>query len=226
MPFVATRRALLSKPAAAGGNWWEVTGQTCVAAYQAIGAASLEASYVNLAQPGTYDLTVPNTAPAFNTATGWTFGTNKYLATGIGPASTQYWTLLLRFSNGPSETASSPAGILANGKAGFFPQPFRGNTLGGRRYFQGEVVAKGNGTGVTSGVIGIAGNKAFYNGEDEGLSLGTGVDASPYPFFVGAFNSYTTLTYWDGTIQCVVFYSTTLSAPDVAALTTRMAALT
>jgi hypothetical protein len=70
MAFVATRRALLG-----GGRratpWWYVAGQTCVAAYQPIGAPSLAASYVILANPGTYDA-APGVAPTFDAATGWT----------------------------------------------------------------------------------------------------------------------------------------------------------
>jgi len=40
--------------------WWlsgGIAAANCVAAYQPKGAASLEASYVNLANPGTYNLT-------------------------------------------------------------------------------------------------------------------------------------------------------------------------
>lgn len=58
--------------AVAESNWWEVAGKTCVAAYQPKGAASLAASYGNLANPGTYTLG-PGDAPTFDTALGWTF---------------------------------------------------------------------------------------------------------------------------------------------------------
>lgn len=57
--------------AAAGGNWWNYTG--VVAAYDAKNAASQAASYVNLANPGTYDCTVASGTPSWANGTGWTF---------------------------------------------------------------------------------------------------------------------------------------------------------
>lgn len=62
-----------------------ITAAQCMAAYQPKGAASLAASYTNLANVGTYTA-APGTAPAFATATGWTFNgatNNRYLETGI-----------------------------------------------------------------------------------------------------------------------------------------------
>lgn len=64
---------------AAAANWWEVSGKTCVAAWQPKGAASYAASLVNLATPSTNDLT-EGVAPDWATGTGWTFnGTDDYL---------------------------------------------------------------------------------------------------------------------------------------------------
>ena len=65
-------------------------------AYQPKGAASLAASYSNLANPGTNDA-APGVAPTFNATTGWTFnGTTQYLTTGV---TMQCW-------NGGSPTTS------------------------------------------------------------------------------------------------------------------------
>ena len=64
-----------------------VSASDCVGAYKAKGAASLAASKVNLANPGTYDLS--STAdPTFDTTTGWYFISGKHLQTGITPTST------------------------------------------------------------------------------------------------------------------------------------------
>ena len=66
-------------------NWWEAGGATgAVAVYQPIGAASLAASYVNLANPGTYDA-APGVAPTWASA-GWTSNGTEYL--GYGSVST------------------------------------------------------------------------------------------------------------------------------------------
>ena len=68
--------------AVVSGDWWE--GATF--ANQPKGAASAAASYVNLANPGTYDLSNGTAYPAFNTATGWTFDgdSSQYLLIGAG----------------------------------------------------------------------------------------------------------------------------------------------
>ena len=53
-------------------NWWQSGGASgCVAAYQAKGAANYAASLVNLANPGTLDLTIA-VAPSWTAAAGWT----------------------------------------------------------------------------------------------------------------------------------------------------------
>jgi hypothetical protein len=61
-----------------------VYAANCVAAYQAKGAADYATSKVNLANPGTHDLT-DGVAPAFSDATGWTFdGVTNYLTGDYG----------------------------------------------------------------------------------------------------------------------------------------------
>ena len=70
--------------------WWLAGGvdpADCVGAYQAKGAASYTASKVNLANPGTYDLTTANN-PTLDSTTGWYLQSSKYLDTGIVPTPT------------------------------------------------------------------------------------------------------------------------------------------
>ncbi len=83
---------------ASGGGWWDLSGTitTCVAAYQPKGAASLAASYVNLANPGTNNA-AEGSAPSFSSA-GWTFnGTSNYLLiSGTLPFSDSPFTMVAR----------------------------------------------------------------------------------------------------------------------------------
>ena len=77
------------KQTSAAVPWWlsgGIAAANCIAAYQPKGAASLAASYVNLASPGTYNLTIPPgmTAPTWDTSYGW-LGNGKCLDTGIVP---------------------------------------------------------------------------------------------------------------------------------------------
>ena len=61
-----------------------VTSDDVLAAYQAIGAASQAASYLNLNNPGTNDLTVPSVAPGWTSGGGWSFlaASQQYMETG------------------------------------------------------------------------------------------------------------------------------------------------
>ena len=79
-------------------EWWQsVAGKTPVVAYKAFGIGSQAASYVNLADPGTYDAW-PARAPTWNSTDGWIFnGLSQYIDTGIEPQSN--WTILVRYSN-------------------------------------------------------------------------------------------------------------------------------
>lgn len=61
------RRAAAAVPWYLAGG---VSAANCIAAYQPKGASSLEASYVNLANPGTYNLS--GATPAFDSALGYT----------------------------------------------------------------------------------------------------------------------------------------------------------
>src|SRR3989344_7466925 len=88
---------------------WTTAGgaPTPVAAYQPISAASLTASYANLANPGTYTAAV-GVAPTFASSTGWTFnGSTQYLTTGVIPANG--WSMIVRFSNATGATVNGVA---------------------------------------------------------------------------------------------------------------------
>jgi hypothetical protein len=65
-----------------------IVAANCIAAYQPKGAASLAASYVNLANPGTYNLTNGHATPVnWGATTGWKGnGTVAYFKTGLIPS--------------------------------------------------------------------------------------------------------------------------------------------
>jgi hypothetical protein len=83
-----------------GAAWWlsgGIAAGNCIAAYQPKGAADLATSYVNLANPGTYDAST-GVAPTFNSATGWTFdGSTQWLTTGITAGDT--YSMIISFNN-------------------------------------------------------------------------------------------------------------------------------
>ena len=189
-----------------------------MAAYQAKGAASLAASYVNLANPGTNDA-APGTAPAFDTSYGWDFnGSTMYLTTGIVP--TVSHTVIVRFSDG--NTASNDLFGVQESAGTFFVRPSNGFAQraynnAGNRSVSGAV---------TSGVIGFAGKNAYLNGSSDG-TIGAGTFTWTAAMYLGARHISGTGPggYTNARIQAVAIYSTTLDATQVAEITTNMAAL-
>lgn len=222
IPDVQVFQPLVSSPS---GGWWDNNGviSGCVAAYAAKGAADLASSYINLANPGTYNA-APGVAPTFNTADGWTFnGTTQYLTTGISPANDQTWSWIVRFSNGPTAQQQQLFGSGNTGPAGpyFGFMPYWGP--GNIGYFlNGGFLSL---TGNTSGVHAAAGNKAYMNGTVQAGSIATNA-GTIQPLYIGCRNQGgTAVNFINAKIQALAIYSTTLAAGEVATLTTLMAAL-
>lgn len=197
-------------------------GTTCVAAYNAVGASSLANSYINLANPGTYDA-APGVAPTWAYGTGWTFnGTTQYLTTGVVPASDQTWSALIRFSGGAQNTKYI-FGAVTSGSTRFFG--FNTNYTDNKvYYYNGSFL--GINTGINSGVLGVAGNKGYRNGSAESGTIPAGSGTITGGALIGAVNVGATPSFlWPGNVQALAIYSGTLSASDVATITTAMNAL-
>ena len=211
----------VGRGAAAVANWWEAGGATgCVAAYQPKGAASLAASKVNLANPGTYDAfgAVP---PTFNTSTGWTFdGISQVLATGIMPTIQDY-TGIVQFSG-----VSGGGGTWMFGGFGsrlFGIQPIDDQGSPNVAYLNGSFVRVS--PSLTSGNLAIAGNQGYRNGIADGgtIASGTGTHVDVY---IGALNNGGgDAGHRSCVIQAIAFYNNVLTSGQVAAVATAMAAL-
>lgn len=203
------------------GNWWDVPGKPPTAAYKPLSAASLAASYVNLANPGTNDA-APGVAPTLD-ASGWVFdGSSQYLTSGIVPTN-QNWTMLVRFTGAAVGTFWVCGVDDAGGANKFYLSPmFAGNTLYGNG---GNVF--GVGGGVTNGVIGVAGAQGYYNGAADGAGLGSYTGTQANQVFLGALNSGGSVaSFYNGKISAMWIGPFALTAGEVASLTTTMAALT
>lgn len=199
--------------------WWPAG---TIIAYQAKGAASLAASYVNLANPGTYDGTTA-AAPSFDAATGWTFNGSTYIDTGWAPPLLSgLYTLLCRFSAGATDGTRACCGA---GQPGLFLslRPAQG---GKRTYLNGGFLY--DYTAVSSGVIGLAGQKAFLNGAKEAGAITSASTSGGYGALqVGCEATGVGLrgNYYSGQIQAIALVAGVLSDSDYAALSAAMAAL-
>lgn len=194
-----------------------VSAANCVAAYAPKGAASLAASYTNLANPGTYDCTV-GVAPTWAAATGWTFAASAYLTTGITPASDVSWTVLCRFSN----LTNDGAVFGSVGPGTFYLRP---NMGGNSRYAYRESTYYDIAPTKTSGVQGWAGNTRYRDGTADGATVGSINGALPTIFIGARNNAGNAISQLSGKIQAFAIYNVTLDAATVAAISAAMAAL-
>lgn len=217
---------------AAAAAWYlagGVSAANCVAAYQPIGAASLAASYTNLANPGTYDA-APGVAPTFNTATGWGFTGTQWLTLGNVITGTGARTIIARYGGTSSQSVIvglSAETLVSGALAEFNLTPeialriSGGNRIWGSGTTSNVVVAvTGPASGSTSNLIAYKDGSALsptstaaanYNTGTKGAVIGKGTYGTP-PFF-------------SGSIQAVAIYNVALSAATVAALSAAMAAL-
>ena len=197
---------------------WYLAGgaPTPVAAYKPKGAASLAVSYVNLANPGTYDCAL-GVAPTWDATNGWIFnGSTQYLNTGVQVA--LGYSAIIRYST----VTNFDTWIFGKfgGAFGFVPRQGGGNVQ--YQYSATKTVAPG----AASGVFAITKDYGYRNGVSDvaigasSLSLGT------FNVYVGARNNGGTVDlFCAGYVQAFAIYSTTLSDTQVAAISAAMAAL-
>jgi len=200
-----------------GDNWW----MDAIAAYQAIHVASYEASKINLANPGTYDLT-EGVAPSWSSDSGWfRTATNQYLKTGVVVTNSS-WSIFVRYANIiPIATKV----YMAIGTYSVMIMPLYTVTQGYVRhgkFIESPVSSK------TSGVSGLSGRKYYHNGElirSLPESGGTYDPEDLYLFDQNYLNAPYGLNGVLWNISAVAIFNRTLSAGEVATLSAAMAAL-
>lgn len=208
--------------AVAGGGWWDLDGTltSCVAAYQAKGAVSQAASYVNLANAGTYDLTAGG-SPTWDSG-GWKFGAGNYLNTGIIPSDIT-WSYIAKFSNKP--TPSSEGGTLfgAGSSSTNFMKIMIGYT--DKRGFHGDASKSKNVSTPTYcpayGIMCLADRKIYLNANSATIADGGGIASTPVWIGAksGAYGSAENLNA-NIYIECAAIYNTALTSTQIADLNT------
>jgi len=208
-------------PASEQTNWWEAGGASgCVAAYQPIGAANVAASYVNLANSGTYNITG---VESWSTTDGWIFGGGNYLDSHVVPTLDGTWSMAIRLVAGDLAGFPTPIGQRENTSS--FPDFAITLTNSSTTFRNGHVTGYTHGSALANGVLILAGNKAYYNGSEIG-TLTVGTATGTRSIYIGAQNEMgTPLYFFSGTIQAAAIYNNTLSGAQAAALSTAMAAL-
>lgn len=211
---------------AAAGGWWDLDGTitSCVAAYQAKGAASLAIAKVNLANPGTYDATAVNGNVGWSVDNGFESSkdNNYKLNTGVTVNSAN-WTFIIRFSNYVnSKYNENLCGYWNNSKiTGFRFRTSKGvGNFANYTYDTYNVVVDTDGS-LTSGVVGAAGSTAYLNGSSVGTI--TQNESQDGVFYICGRN-YAENSLTVNTIAFAI-YNSVLTSTQMGLLTTAMAAL-
>lgn len=206
-----SRRAVT---APAGGNWYTVAGKTTRVAYQPKSAASQSASYTNLANPGTNDITVV-TAPTWASGSGWSLnGIDQYLTTIGNVASAD--TYAVRVANHSSGNIFGKEYARIIGIAKTYNYIYFYNCAAATEYLYGT----------TAGVFVIAGRDCYYNGSLV-VTLGTALgEPGTDSIAIGAKLTWGSPEQWmAGDIHAFAIWDGTLSSGEVATVSAAMAAL-
>ncbi len=210
--------------------WYKVGGASgVVAAYQPIGAADLSSSYVNKANPGTYDVT-PGIAPTWDATNGWVFdGATTWLDTGWVPAYSQDQSMIAQFTGPTIDVTQFLLGSYNGASKAFVLTPLYGGT---RRYWNGGTygVVPGIGSGIKVNLA-VAGAYGYKDGVIEtGGPLAGWPSATTTSLYIGAARSTVVgdlpTGFSSSNLQAFAIYSTTLSSTQVANVTDAMEALT
>lgn len=203
-----------------------ISAANCIAAYKPLGAASLAASYINLANPGTYDLTATN-APAFNAALGWVGNGSAYLKTGLINPANASWSVIGKIANGAAGGSGygQAFGAYDSASANTYWIVRIATPTSKHQYIRRTTNLSVDGV-FDNGVFAMTGTAAYRNGVAE---TGTGsIGASPtldlLQFYVlGAnVNNGAADHPMNGSMSYLAIYNTNLTLAQVQAVTAAM----
>ena len=231
MPYLrGTRLPLLSGglAAAVAATWWDPDseGLSVWAAYAAKGAADLTASYTDVSGEG-HDAGV-GVAPTWNSSDGWIFnGTTQYLTTTFVGETNQSQSMIVQFSNGASSAAGYLCGSTGPATSGSLPMfHILSSYTNGNHYYRNGAAAAGVAGSITSGNLAIAGTQGYHNGAADGGALGADGTTPWYAPYIGGQNKLSIgQDFYACYIQALAIYDTALTAGQVSAIATAMAAL-
>lgn len=195
-------------------EWWMAAGVRPIAAYQPKGAASLAQSYINLANPGTYNA-APGLAPTFDSARGWLFTNSTNLNTNIVINSAH--TLVARVANVDAGSSGQVLGGQSTNRFYMYPRQNSKKQYGYGSYTPSYSPA------MTSGVMALSSAGAYADGVKLGdITAGAWTEmAETAKIAFGMGGGYGMI----GDIVAGAVFNTPLSAAQVAALSTAMANL-
>ena len=198
----------------------DVDPSNIVAAYQPVLASNYAASKINVANPGTHDLSDGTAFPAHSSRNGWEFtgSSSQYLVSDIVPSGDQTWSAIIRFTNGLSNANGYIPLMVDHDTGKMFNIVGDWSNLG-RLYSSGSKSVYDNTlrkrTG--AGILAIAGKQTYKDGATDML-LADGTATITNPINIGVY----TTEFLTGNIQYLIIYNTTLTTAQVLAITNEM----
>ncbi len=209
-----------AKAVVSGDTWWDLNGTitSCVAAWQAKGAASYAASKVNLANSGTYDLAeIGGGAVTWSDSVGWSgFSTlSRCLDTQIANAITKTWSVIVRCAGVTADNT-----LVLGGYDGYQDSCYIAYFTATGWRFELMIGAPTNVAGSDSAVLAMAGSDIYVDGTDVANFASQSTNTLARSPYLGA-QHYTSATqFTNGSIQAAAFYNATLTSTQIANLTT------
>lgn len=196
-------------------NWYDYPG--VLAAYDFKNASDQSSSYINLANPGTYDL-IPNVAPNWTSGQGLIFTGTQSLNTGIVPINTS--TMFVKFNSASGDITTIMGVYTWNNNSYYF---MRNRHYTWNRYYQYGLNNPLNLSGAqVNATLGMSGNNCYLNGALDGQATGTW-NTETNPIFIGAANKNgSAAEFFIGTIESVWIGNQILDSTQVSNLTTSM----
>lgn len=225
MSEAKARTYLAGKGYTIGPEEWITAGgvplANCVAAYMPLGAESQALSYINLVNPGTHDL-VSDAAPTWDSLRGWIFdGATQYLRTGIIPVSG--YSVVIRYANSVTNAASKLMGSnnLANTTRFIISNNPDSNTITYQYANKAATVAPQ----LNAAVLAITSFGGYRNGALNYTFSSPEWSGTASEIYIGSTLEGGTVRYGQSDILAIAVYNITLSAAQILAISTALAAL-
>jgi len=220
MTFGATFSRVIQRPFGGVSSVWYlpsgISVANCIAAYQPKFAESYALSKVNLAHPGTYDLTNGTNYPTWGKIIGWSFALNQFLIIGDGTAVVlKPFSAIARIKRAATTVNKTILGGYENSS-----MQWRLNAGNKSELVKQGVAVIGGSTNAVDTIHAIVGvtysESGVYIFYTNGVADGTGTNNQTITADTDRIGAALTLQTYNGTIEYLSLYNCALTEGQIA----------